>query len=105
MLGAGERGAFAGGPAGDQEVDAGLDLPADQAPERLFIERKIALERGYQRGATACEHVPPPWQKPTAPKFGDRHQRPRGAKTEPWDAGVWRSEEHTSELQSLRHLV
>ena len=29
MLGAGERGALAGGAAGDEEIDAGLDLAAD----------------------------------------------------------------------------
>ena len=43
-----------------RQIDAGFDLPADQAPERLFIERKIALEGSYQRGAASCEHGPPP---------------------------------------------
>jgi len=49
-------------PQGTRKLMPALDLAPDQRAERLFIERKIALERGYQRGATACEceHVPPP---------------------------------------------
>ncbi len=41
VLEAGQRGAFAGGAAGHQKVDAGLDLPAHQYTQSVFIERKI----------------------------------------------------------------
>ncbi len=39
MLVAGERRALAGGAAGHQKIDAGLDLPADQRAQRRLIER------------------------------------------------------------------
>ena len=39
VLGARERGALAGGAAGHQEIDAGVDLPADQRAQRRFVER------------------------------------------------------------------
>ena len=60
MLGARERGAFAGGAAGNQEIDSGIDLAADQPAQRLFIERQIAPERSDQRRAASGKHVPPP---------------------------------------------
>ena len=46
LLGMRERGAFAGGAAGDQEVDAAVDLAAHQPANRFFIERKIRGETG-----------------------------------------------------------
>ena len=36
-----QRGRLACGPAGHQKVDAGVDLPVHQRPERRFIDRSI----------------------------------------------------------------
>ena len=38
VFGAAQRGAFAGGAAGHQEIDPGVDLPAHQPAQRRFVE-------------------------------------------------------------------
>jgi hypothetical protein len=45
VFGAREGGAFAGGAAGDQEVDARIYLAAHQTPQGCFVERLVWVER------------------------------------------------------------
>jgi len=52
-----EGGGFSGGSAGDDEVDAGVDLPIYKAPESRLIDRAIRLERrNDSRTTTHCFH-------------------------------------------------
>ena len=55
MLRVRERGGLPGAAAGDHPVDAALDLPLDQARERVLIDRAIASEGGYERGVGSLE--------------------------------------------------
>src|ERR1700683_4781526 len=57
MLGARQRGAFAGGAAGYQEVDPGFELPAHQLAQSLLIKRLIFPKRSDESGAASCEHI------------------------------------------------
>src|SRR5260221_1621935 len=56
MLGVGERGAFAGGPAGDEEVDARVNLALDESADGGFVEGAVGAEWGYERSAGAGKH-------------------------------------------------
>ena len=49
MFGAAEGRAFAGGTARYQEIDAGLNLTANEAPQGYFIQRQI-LTKGRDQG-------------------------------------------------------
>ena len=50
-----ERGTFARGSAGHQEVDAFFDLPLHQRAKRVFIERAVLAERSDHRGAATLK--------------------------------------------------
>jgi hypothetical protein len=45
MLGARKRRAFAGGSAGNQKINARLNLTPDEPTHRVFVKRKILAER------------------------------------------------------------
>ncbi|MBQ8506984.1 MAG: dihydrodipicolinate synthase family protein, partial [Clostridia bacterium] len=51
----GEGGAFAGGAAGNQGVDAGINLPVNQAAVCIVIHFAVGLEGGDQCGGNAPE--------------------------------------------------
>src|SRR6267143_4005104 len=51
-----ERGALAGCSAGNEEVDACLDLPKDQTTKSRFVERTVGTKRGDKCGAGAGKH-------------------------------------------------
>ena len=53
MLGERHRRRFAGGAARDDEVDALVDLPVDEAAQRAFVDRAPVRERRGERGAAA----------------------------------------------------
>ena len=50
-----ERGRLAGGAAGNEKINAGLDLPRDQIAQGCVVDRAILMKRSYERGATATE--------------------------------------------------
>jgi hypothetical protein len=54
LLGRQGRG-LAGGPDGHEPVDAGQDLPRDEAPELGLVELAIGGERGDERGERAAK--------------------------------------------------
>src|ERR1017187_7910457 len=60
MLFARQRGAFARGAAGHQEVDTLIDLATDQTANRGFIQRTILLKRRNQSRPASRKHLPPP---------------------------------------------
>ena len=51
MLGMRERGAFPGGAAGDEEVDARVELALDERAESGFVERAVGAKWRYECGA------------------------------------------------------
>src|SRR5262249_54459427 len=61
-----ERGAFARGAAGHQEVHARGDLPARQMAQRGFIERTVATKRSNHRCTASSEHGVAPLVSVTA---------------------------------------
>ena len=50
-----ERGRLAGGAAGNQKINAGLDLPRDQIAQGSVVDRTILMKRSYQCSATSTE--------------------------------------------------
>ena len=56
MFGVGERGAFTGGAAGDEEVDARVDLALDERAEGGFVERAVGAKWGYECGTGSGKH-------------------------------------------------
>ena len=52
---AGERGSFAGGAAGHEEVNSRLDLPCNQGTQRWLIQRAIAPKGRDQRSAASMK--------------------------------------------------
>ncbi len=51
----GERGRLAGGAAGNEKINAGLDLPRDQIAQGCVVDGAILMKRSYECGATATE--------------------------------------------------
>ena len=51
----GESGRLAGGAAGNQKINAGLDLPCDQIAQGCVVDGAILMKRSYECGATATE--------------------------------------------------
>ena len=51
----GERGSLAGGAAGNQEINAGLDLPRDQIAQGSVVDGAVLMKRSYERSATSTE--------------------------------------------------
>ena len=54
-----ERRRFAGGTAGHQKIDAGVDLPIHQSAQSLLIDRKVRVrpERRHEcRATSSCFH-------------------------------------------------
>src|ERR1700719_1053555 len=56
MLGVRERGAFSGGAAGDEEVDACVELAGDERAEGLLVERAVSAKWRYECGAGSGKH-------------------------------------------------
>jgi hypothetical protein len=50
-----ERGRFTGRAAGNEEIDARVDLPCDQVAQGRVVERAILMERSNQRSAAAAK--------------------------------------------------
>src|SRR5262245_50106613 len=88
-------------------VEALMDLR--ERVDEMLLERRAELQKQLERmdasvggrrvvrgGGSALKgrKVPPKYRGPSGETWAGRGARPR-----------WRSEEHTSELQSLRHLV
>src|SRR3712207_7101748 len=67
---------------------------AEPRGDPLEVRREPLELRGRQRGEDAVE-------RPIGPRQGGRQSGHLGAP----GAGAWRSEEHTSELQSRQYLV
>jgi hypothetical protein len=51
----GERGSLAGGAAGNQKINPGLDLPCDQIAQGRVVEGTILMKGSYEGSATATE--------------------------------------------------
>src|SRR5450631_263680 len=51
----GERRSLAGGAAGNQKINAGLDLPCDQIAQGRVVEGTILMKGSYEGSATATE--------------------------------------------------
>jgi hypothetical protein len=56
VFGVGEGGAFTGGAAGDEEVDARVNLALDERADGGLVERAVGAKWGYECGAGAGEH-------------------------------------------------
>src|SRR5262245_1395569 len=83
-------------PAGDLDLPAGQQVPFDVLVQDDLGVAELRLEWRKDAGA--------PWSETRLAVFGEEPREARAASR--WDAGpLARSEEHTSELQSLRHLV
>src|SRR6266481_6829089 len=53
-----QRRALARGAAWHEKVDACVNLPFDQRPQRCFVQRTIASKWSDKCRACACKHVP-----------------------------------------------
>src|ERR1700722_7255756 len=58
MLFPGERRVFPSGAAGNQEIDSGFHLPADQPAQCRFVQRRILAERSDHSCSAPGKHVP-----------------------------------------------
>src|SRR5258705_8234324 len=75
------------------------NFPAKPVPGLIRNTHRSAVENASRYRAAACRMNPP---VPTTSAWLGHQTQCCGGAQQHW---VWRSEEHTSELQSLRHLV
>ena len=65
---------------------------AIEDPREMADANVVKVVTDRNGDAIYFSRCPIPYERGEAssgPEFGDRHQRPRGAKDAPWDAGVW----------------